>query len=201
MYGHRRPPLSTLLTAAAFGAVAGHALTYMVAIPDPVTRQLFLAVTGHAYLPAVVPAALILGIFAALSTVIRHLAGAREDPVERWTWGRTIETLGVLQCAIFLTQETVERVAVGAPPGTLFHDHVFPIGLLVQLGVAVVVTLVLFALGRTVEAVAAALSRRAPAPREGRAFAPIPMSGLRSRLVAVSGSIRAPPAIASFSLV
>ncbi len=165
MSGHRRPPLSTLLTAAAFGAVAGHALTYMVAIPDPVTRQLLLAATGHGYLPAVV------------------------------------ETLGFLQCAIFLAQETVERVAVGAPSGTLFHDHVFPIGLLVQLGVAVVVTLVLFALGRTVEAVAAALSRRAAAPREGRAFAPTPMSGLRSRLVAVAGSIRAPPAIASFSLV
>jgi hypothetical protein len=201
MYGHRRPPLSTLVTAAAFGAVAGHAVTYMVAIPDPVTRQLFLAATGHGYLPAVVPAALILGIFAALSTVIRHLGGDRENSVDRWTWGRTIETLGFLQCAIFLTQETVERVAVGAPLGTLFHDHVLPIGLLVQLGVAVAVTLVLFALGRTVEAAVAVLSRRTPAPREGRCFAPVPMSGLRSRLVAVAGSIRAPPAIAFSSLV
>jgi hypothetical protein len=201
MYGHRRPPLSTLLTAAAFGAVAGHALTYIVAIPDPVTRQLFLAATGHGYLPAAVPAALILGFFAALSTVIRHLGGARESSVERWTWGRTIETLGFLQCGIFLTQETIERIAVRAPAGTLFHDHVLPIGLLVQLGVAVVVTLVLFTLGRTVEAIAAALSRRAPAPRESRSFAPVPLSGLRSRLVAIAGSIRAPPAIASFSLV
>ena len=201
MSGHRRPPLSTLLTAAAFGAVAGHALTYMVAISDPVTRQLLLAATGHGYLPAVVPAALILGIFAALSTVIRHLGGHRENSVDRWTWGRTIETLGLLQCAIFLTQETIERIAVGAPLETLFHDHLLPIGLLVQLGVAVVVTLVLFALGRTVEAVAAALSRRAPVPRGGRSFAPVPMSSLRSRLVAVAGSIRAPPAMASFSLV
>jgi hypothetical protein len=201
MYGHRRPPLSTLVTAAAFGAVAGHAVTYMVAIPDPVTRQLFLATTGHGYLPAVVPAALTLGIFAALSTVIRHLGGDRENSVERWTWGRTIETLGFLQCAIFLTQETVERVAVGAPLGTVFHDHVLPIGLVVQLGVAAVVTLVLFALGRTVEAVAAALSRRAPTPREGRSFAPVAMRGLRSRLVAVAGSIRAPPTIAFSSLV
>jgi hypothetical protein len=144
---------------------------------------------------------LILGIFAALSTVIRHLGGHRENSVDRWTWGRTIETLGLLQCAIFLTQEAVERVAVGAPLGTLFHDHVLPIGLLVQLGVAVVVTLVLFALGRTVEAVAAALSQRAPAPREGRSFAPVPTSGLRSRLIAVAGSIRAPPTVASSSLV
>jgi hypothetical protein len=135
MYGHRRPPLSTLLTAAAFGAVAGHAVTYMVAIPDPVTRQLFLAATGHGYLPAVVPAALILGIFAALSTVIRHLGGHRENSVDRWTWGRTIETLGLLQCAIF------------------------------------------------------------------RSLAPVPMGGLHSRLVAVAGSIRAPPRVASSSLV
>jgi hypothetical protein len=201
MYGHGRPPLSTLVTAAAFGAVAGHAATYMVAFPDPGTRQLFLAATGHGYLPAVVPAALILGIFAALSTVIRHLGGDRENNVEIRTWGRTIETLGFLQCAIFLTQETVERVAVGAPPGTLLHDHVLPVGLLVQLGVAVVVTLALFALGRTVEAVAAVLSQRGPAPREGRSFAPVPMSGLRSRLVAVAGSIRAPPTVPSSSLV
>jgi len=190
------------VTAAAFGAVAGHAVTYMVAIPDPATRQLFLAATGHGYLPAVVPAASILGIFAALSTVIRHLGGDRETyPTDRWTWDRTIGTIGFLQCGIFLTQETIERVAVGAHPATLFHDHVLPIGLLVQLGVAVVITLVLFALGRTVEVVAAALSQRAPAPHEGRSFAAVPMSGLRSRLVAVAGSIRAPPALASSSLV
>jgi hypothetical protein len=202
MHGHRRPPLSTLVTAAAFGAVAGHAVTYMVAIPDPVTRQLFLVATGHGYLPAVVPAASILGIFAALSTVIRHLGGDRETcPPDRCTWGRTMGTLGLLQCGIFLTQETIERIAVGAPPETLVHDHVLPIGLLVQLGVAAVVSLVLFALGRTVEAVAAALSRRAPVPRWGRSFEPVPMSGLRSRLVAVAGSIRAPPAITSSSLV
>ena len=201
MFGHRRPPLSTLVTAAAFGAVAGHAVTYMVAIPDPLTRQLFLAATGHGYLPAVVPAALILGIFAALSTVIRHLGGDRESSADRWTWGRTIGTLGLLQCGIFLTQETIERIAVGAPPETLFRDHVLPIGLLVQIVVAVVVTLVLFALARTVEAVVAALSRRGPAPRQGRSLAPVPMGGLRSRLVAVAGSIRAPPAITSSSLV
>jgi hypothetical protein len=201
MYGHRRPPLSTLVTVAAFGAVAGHAVTYMVAIPDPVTRQLFLAATGHGYLPAVVPAALILGIFAALSTVIRHLGGDRENSVDGRTWGRTIETLALLQCAIFLTQESVERVAVGAPLGTVFHDHVLPIGLLVQLGVAVAVTLVLFALGRTVEAAVAVLSRRTPTPREGRSFAPVPLSDLRSRLVAVVGSIRAPPTVALSSLV
>ena len=201
MFGHRRPPLSTLVTAAAFGALAGHAVTYMVAIQDPSTRQLFLAATGHGYLPAVVPAALILGIFAGLSTVIRHLGGDRESSADRWTWGRTIGTLGLLQCGIFLTQETIERIAVGAPPETLFRDHVLPIGLLVQIVVAVVVTLVLFALARTVEAVVAALSRRGPAPREGRSLAPVPMAGLRSRLVAVAGSIRAPPAIASSSLV
>jgi hypothetical protein len=196
MNGRRRPLWSTLVTAAAFGAVAGHTLTYAVAVPNPGARRLFLSATGHAYWPAALPAALVLGIFAALSTVIRHfgLDGTTRS-ARRWSWGRTVALLGLLQAGIFLTQETIERVAAGAPLGTLFHDHVLPIGVVVQLLVAVVVAVVLFVLARTAEVVAAVRSRRTTHGR-GVTYPRLAPRVPRPRLVASPAAIRAPPVFA-----
>ncbi len=201
MNGRRRPLLSALVTAAAFGAVAGHSATYVVAIPDPATRRVFLTATGHDYWPAAVPAALILGVFAGVSTLIRHLGADREsDPAGGWSWSRTIGVLGLLQCGIFLTQETLERIAVGAPLGTMLQGHLLPIGLLVQLGVAAVVAVVLFVLARTAEIFAAALARGVARGRVARSFGPRALA-LHARLDPSSSAIRAPPSTASSPVI
>jgi hypothetical protein len=197
MNGRRRPLLSTLVTAAAFGAVAGHTVTYMVAVPNAATRRLFLAATGHGYWPAAVPAALVLGIFAAVSTLIRHVGlDGETDSARGWSWGRTVAILGLLQAGIFLTQETIERVAAGAPLGTLLQDHVLAIGVLVQVGIAAVVAAVLFVLARTAEVLAAALSRRPTRDHATPSFPRPARRALRPRVGSSPGAIRAPPALA-----
>jgi hypothetical protein len=197
MNGRPRPLLSTLVTAAAFGAVAGHTLTYMIAVPNPATRRLFLSTTGHGYWPAALPAALVLGVVAAVSTLIRHFGIDDENGSARgWSWGRTVALLGLLQGGIFLTQETIERLAARAPLATLFHDHVLPIGVLVQFGVAAIVAVVLFVLARTAEAVAAALSRRPTHDRAAPSFARRAERALRPRLASSPRAPRAPPALA-----
>ena len=54
---------------AAAGLLLGHALSYMLAIPDPYHRDVLLTRTGHGYLPA-----------AAQATMILILAAAAADP-------------------------------------------------------------------------------------------------------------------------
>jgi hypothetical protein len=194
MNGQRRPPLSTLLTAAAFGAVAGHSLTYLAAVPDPATRRVFLTATGHGYWPAAVPAALVLGVFAGLSTMIRHLGlDADGGRASGWSWRRVLPLLGLFQVLIFLGQETLERAIARAPFGTLFHDHVLLVGVLVQVVVAATVAIVLFLLARTAEIVAAVLTRGRIQSRTAASFPRPIVATLHPRLVEVAGSIRAPP--------
>lgn len=191
-HGRYVPPLSTVLTAAAFGAVAGHSLTYTLAVPDAATRRVFLSTTGHSYWPAAVPAALVLGIFAAASTLIRHFGGDAGAPLG-WRWGRVVGALGLLQLAIFFSQETLERAVAHAPIASLLQDHVLSIGILVQLVAAAVVAVVLFVLARTAQVVAAAWARRRPPAVPARSFPSDRVLTLRPRLVAAGTAIRGPP--------
>jgi hypothetical protein len=181
-----------MLSAAAFGAVAGHSLTYTLAVPDAATRRLFLSSTGHSYWPAAVPAALVLGIFAAVSTLVRHFGGDAGAP-RRWRWGRVVGALGLIQLAIFLSQETLERAVAHAPLASLLQDHVLPIGILVQLIAAAVVAVVLFVLARTAQAVAAAWARRRRPAATSRSFPADRLHVLRPRLVVAGAAIRGPP--------
>src|SRR6266571_883899 len=144
----RRLPLAP---AAVAGAVLGHALIYLAAVPDAQARAALLAQSGHGYWPVAIAVATVLGAVAAAGTVSRHLlAGLRRAPRPAATdgLGATARRLALLQTGIFVVQEAAERVAAGAPlPGLLQHHELLLSGVAVQVLVALGMAAVLGLLG------------------------------------------------------
>ncbi|HEY8557050.1 MAG TPA: hypothetical protein VIM97_06850 [Actinomycetes bacterium] len=154
--------------AAVAGAALGHTLIYLTAEPDADLRHAILTRTGHGYWSVAVAAAVVLGSLSAVGTVARHLLGGpRHDP-----GGDAAESLealarrlAALQVGIYLVQEVVERVVVGASVADLLGPpHLLLTGVAVQALVAVGVAAVLVALGRVAGVVAAALAAAARPP-------------------------------------
>ena len=168
-----------LVVAAVAGVLLGHWVGYRLIFPDPVAREAVLRAAGHGYWPYAVRSSVAMLAVALVAVAIRALAGSLsrdrcEDPHPIDVFAR----LAVLQMAGFAAMEVAERVMAGAPVAGLFHHHLFLVGLLLQVAVALAGTafLVLMAgLGRRAAVVLAghpSLSRRpalvaALAPRSG----------------------------------
>lgn len=178
--------------AAAAGLVLGHALAYLIAIPDPHQRSFALQRAGHAYLPALDQAALMFAIAAVAAIVVRAFAPTSKGGSERF--GRVAALLAVVQTFAFAGQEVLERLVSGAPLGGLAHDHILLIGLIVQVVVAIVTAGILWLLARTSAQIAATVAVRATLPRD-RSVLALPVTARRPHalLFATAGSIRAPP--------
>jgi hypothetical protein len=177
---------------AAAGLLVGHTLSYLIAIPDPHHRDLLLHATGHAYLPAAAQAALLLALAAVAAVVARAWSGRGTAPTERIT--PLAATLAAIQVGAFVGQEVLERLIAGAPFGDLVHDHLLPIGIAVQIAVALGGAVLLRWLARTSARAVSALSRiRTSLPRPTLVLSPV---GGRSRAHAVAlpaPSTRDPP--------
>jgi hypothetical protein len=178
--------------AAAAGLVLGHALAYLIAIPDPHERAFALQRAGHAYLPALDQVALMLAIAGVVAIVVRAFARRRDGATERF--GRLATLLVVVQTSAFAGQEVLERLVSGTPLGDLAHDHILAIGVLVQVLVAFVAAGVLWLLARTSSRLAATSLSHLRLPRERRVL-PLPVTERRPHALpfATAGSIRAPP--------
>lgn len=178
--------------AAAAGLMLGHALAYLIAIPDPHQRAFALQRAGHAYLPALDQAALMLAIAAVAAIVVRAFAPTSEGRLERF--GRVATLLAVVQTFAFACQEVLERLVSGAPLGELAHDHILVIGVIVQVLVASVAAGVLWLLARTSCRLAATSVIRVGLSRD-RTVPALPVTARRPHalLFATAGSIRAPP--------
>jgi hypothetical protein len=192
----RRAPSAVLLLATAWaGAVAGHTLTYLIAVPAAGAREALLASTGHNYWSAAVAVALVLGLASAGGVILRHFRGGLRGERTMGADGvrRLAVLLGALQVGIFLVQETLERLDAGASITGLHTDRLLLIGVLVQILVAAALAIALFFLARASAAAGRAL-RRAPQISPAR---PAPLAGrvllLHSRLVTAGGGSRAPP--------
>jgi hypothetical protein len=173
--------------------VLGHALSYVLAMPDPHHRDLALRSTGHDSLPTAPEAVLMFLIAGVAALVVTAWSGAPGTSVLHL--GPLARTLAIVQVVAFAGQEILERLVVGAPLGDLVHEHVLLIGTAVQVAVAVVGALTLRWLARQAERIASASFRtRAALPRHA-ATIPLPAtSGRPSRRVTVSArSVRAPP--------
>jgi hypothetical protein len=185
-----------LLAAAWTGVVLGHAITYVLTVPQAAPREALLASTGHSYWSAAVTAAVVLGLGSAAWDAARHflhgLEGGPEAAGQDSLAGLALR-LASLQSGIFVLQETLERLHAGAPQYGLVAQHILLVGIPVQILVALAGAALLVWLGRAAEAVGRIL-RHAPAPRLALAVASA--NGDRAphvrRIGGIAG-IRAPP--------
>jgi hypothetical protein len=188
---HRLP----LTGVAVAGAVIGHMVAYVLAVPEPTVRVALLGATGHAYWTAAIAAAVVLGLASVATTLRRRfLAGllaSRPPPAERL--GRVAARLAGLQIAIYLLQETLERLEAGIPAHALLDSRLLVTGVVVQTAIALALAVLLAAAGRVAEAAGRALR---PPPRRvepaGRPVVELVLAWPSQLLAAGLGS-RAPP--------
>ena len=173
------------------GLVLGHALSYLIVVPDPHQRQFVLQQTGHGYMPALTQVALMV-LVAGLAALVARAFGRRGEQTE--SFPSLARTLGVVQVVAFVGQEVLERLVAHAPLHTLGHDHVLATGIVVQVALAIVAARILLWVARASERLATAWVLRPALPRPGRillATADAPSIPLRS---VTPKQVRAPPA-------
>jgi hypothetical protein len=139
------------------GLIVGHLLSYLIAIPDAARRDAVLAETGHAYLHVAGDIAVVLAFAAVVTVGLR--AVAERNATEVPSGFRLAWRLGALQASAFVAMEVGERLVSGAGLGELFADHLFATGIVVQLVIAAIGTLLLRWLGRVAVRIAAVLAR------------------------------------------
>src|SRR5512132_3920834 len=134
-FAHRLP----LTGVAVAGAVVGHMVAYVVAVPSPTVRVALLGATGHAYWNAAIAAATVLGLLSERPSPDEHV-------------GRLAGQLAGFQLAIYLVQETLERLEAGIPPHALVDGRLLATGVVVQTAIALVLAVLLALAGRAAEA-------------------------------------------------
>jgi hypothetical protein len=159
----------------AFGIVAGgllvgHALTYLVAVPDPHTRHALLERTGHTYLPFASQVALVLALASLAILAMRAVIGRVGD---RGARSRDLPVrLIVIQVSAFVVLELSERWISGAGLSDLIHDNLLVLGTLAQVGTALAGVALLRWIWR---AAACAGSLASPAHRRYRPGVALPL--------------------------
>ena len=190
--GAHRLPLTGVAVA---GAVVGHMVAYVLAVPSPTVRVALLGATGHAYWTAAIAAASVLGFASLAATLGRRfragLLAGRPQPGERL--GRVAAQLAGFQVAIYLVQETLERLEAAIPAHALLDGRLLVTGVVVQTAIALVLAVLLAVAGRAAEAVGRALR---PRPRRVEPTS-LPVVEVvvawPSRLLAAGRGSRAPP--------
>jgi hypothetical protein len=173
------------------GLIVGHLLSYLIAIPDPARRAVVLAHSGHAYLHLAGDMAVILGFAAAVTVGLRALS--LRDATDRSSAARLAWRLGALQAGAFIAMELGERLVSGGGFGELFADHLFGIGIVVQLVIAAAGALLLGLIGRVSVRIADTFARP-PRRRPGCTIWVRPGSSRNPRpAFAGTVSTRAPP--------
>jgi hypothetical protein len=188
-----RLPLTGVTVA---GAVIGHMVAYVLAVPEPTVRVALLGATGHAYWTAAIAAATVLGLASLVATLGRRfragLLAGRPQPAERL--GPVAAQLASFQIAIYLVQEILERLEAGIAPHALLDGRLLVTGVVVQSAIALLLAALVTLAGRAAEAVGRALQH----PPDHRKPAGLPATaelvvGWPSRLLAGGLGSRAPP--------
>jgi len=192
--GRRAFRWAPLAGTAGIGVMAGHWLSYDVAIPGAGLRSEILAATGHSWWEFGLKAMALLAVVG-LGALIASRMTSRPDAVGVDRWSFVATRLIPLQLVAFLGMEAAERLAVGAPLGGLLDHHVLLIGLAFQVITAVAGAVLLTWFDRAVVRVAAAIhSRRSVAPSRPRSIAlPYPVLVPTARRLAGAVGLRGPP--------
>jgi hypothetical protein len=140
------------------GVVAGHTLTYFAAIPGGSDRAAFLAATGHSYWRNALVVALLLEVLGAGVVAIRGFrAGLRGSlPIQHGT-GQLAARLALIQVGAFSALEVGERLVSGVGVSGMFAHHLFALGIVIQVLVAVAGALLLRWLAAAAGAIGACL--------------------------------------------
>ncbi len=136
------------------GVLVGHALTYLVLVPDAHARTAELAATGHTYLGGANALGLVAAIAALSALFFWGLAGADDRAP------RVYERLAAFQLTAFAAMEILERLGSGA--GLRHLVPTLAVGLPVQILVAAFVALLVRLVARTAAAVADRVADGAP---------------------------------------
>jgi hypothetical protein len=173
----RRLAAKLLLAGLALGGlVAGHAVAHLAAVLSPATRDTVLADTGRLEWPVAAVLALAACLYAAGQLALRHdragpggrTLGAAE--LCRWLAPR----LAAAQLLLLLAGSALEPVAPGVPLADLLHRGPLLRGLLAQLVVALLATVLLGWLARTA-ALLGSLLARPPRPPQAVRRLPRPL--------------------------
>lgn len=173
------------------GLVLGHALSYVIAVPDPHHRDLLLQHTGHHYLPAFGQGALML-FLAAIAAVVFRTSQRSAGRAERFA--PLAAQLALAQIGAFTAQELLERTVSGSGFADLRDGRILLVGVIAQVPVALIGAALLRWIARASERLGEVLHSGFPLPRPLPAF-PIPLFADRAsgRIEVVSHGQRAPP--------
>ncbi len=170
------------------GVLAGHWLTYALVSPDFHTRADLLRSSGHAYLSLANDAGLVLALVALASIFLSRLTSdANGSP-------GVARRLLTFQTGAFLTMEVLERITAGDALGPLLHGWILPIGIVVQIFVALAGARLIRLLLRTADRAGELLATPPTIePRGILATLPPRTPLVRSRLAVASVGVRGPP--------
>jgi len=182
------------LAIASLAVVVGHRLAYELAFPDASLRAAALRSAGHGYLAFLTDVAILCAGAGAAATILSRITRP-ERPTPRLA--HLLPRLALAQAGAFVGMELVERLVARAPLGSVAANGLLPIGVAVQLALALVVALAVRALDALGDrAASAARSASLPSPRAVPA-APRPGPHPPTRRLPRRTSARAPPAVAA----
>lgn len=139
------------------GVMLGHLIAYRVAVPPTTERADLLQRTGHGYLHVANELAALAALFGLAALFLGHLTRPRRRPIDV---GSLLRSLIAFQVGAFVLMEAVERVASGSPTGTILDGGLLPIGVAVQVVLAVLGAVVLRLVLRIAELVAELVTAR-----------------------------------------
>ena len=155
-----RRPFLWIAALALSGVAAGHSVAYYLAAPGAAQRQALLAQTGHSYWNVAVTVAVLLELAGVFAVAVRHFRAGRAGTSSlQLTFGQLAGRLAAMQVAAFTALEVTERVRSGVPVGEMFHNHLLPIGVAIQLLVACAGALLLRWLARAAAAIGSLFAR------------------------------------------
>ena len=148
--------LALLALLAPAGVLVGHALTYLIVLPDPARRAAVLAASGHAWWAVGAPTSAALaggGITLVIACLLRSEGSGRQSRREFSRWLRP--RLASSQLLLFTALEAIERVVAGHALSDPRHHEIVAHGVIAQLIVAFIVTELCWCLALTLDVMCA----------------------------------------------
>jgi hypothetical protein len=178
------------------GVQIGHALTYLLAVPNPAERAAVLAASGHGWLTLGTVAGTVLGAAGAgvlLTALLRRPpdGGRFRRELSRWLWPR----LAACQLGLFAIVEATERALAGDPLGGDLYHQIIEHGVVAQLVVALAITGLFWCLTLAIDLACTVITRE-PLPIAVELIPSAPGRRLAPRVDRRRAEARAPPLLA-----